>query len=332
MENYSSWSLIVAGILVFFCVLPIIIFGALAFFGVKWFDKFVTPNPIALKQKLNQRRQSNPNLTDDDLIGRIITEESLKAGIVGALTGLGGLPLLPIAVPVDFALSAKIQFELIHFIAYVYAPYESEADMKLKTVAIMAGGEGMKAANKAIQETIRRLVISLVGRAAAKSVLKVMPVVGAVVGFGFNWFATRSVGLLATKWYKNELQSPSMQTVKEQVSRVRNTTVGIGRQVAGGASEVVRKASPGINSGAKKLGAGLKKGIDVIGSNLAKPVDMSNSLVERQDNRVTEEIVSIDPPQLIPSSLQNTPSSPAEEQSPGTDGAATRPNPDQPAA
>lgn len=280
MENYSSWGIIVLSFFAFGCIFPTIIVAALLVFSVRWINKLVTPNPIALKQKLNHLRLNNPGLTDDQLVMKIINTEAFKAGLIGALTGLGGLPILPVALPIDFALSAKIQASLIHFIAYVYAPYESEADLKLKTVAIMAGGEAMKAANKAIQAAARRLVIGLLARAVGKSILKVIPVIGAGIGFGFNWYTTQSMGQLTVKWYKNEFRPPSMQLVRSQVIRVRNTTVdkakGVRAQLTSGTGGSVQTVTPNINSNIKRLGSGVRKDDDEIENTLTKSVDESN--------------------------------------------------------
>ncbi len=67
-------------------------------------------------------------------MARVINDQAFKAGLIGALTGIGGILTLPIAIPVDFALSAKIQAATIHFIAQTYAPSQPVDTLRLQTL------------------------------------------------------------------------------------------------------------------------------------------------------------------------------------------------------
>jgi hypothetical protein len=125
---------------------------------------------------------------------------------VGALTGLGGFVALPIAIPVDFAVSVRLQAAMVRFIAAMYAPGESERTLQLTTYAIMAGSgftrEAMETSNRMIQAAVSRTMTRLLAETAAESLLEVVPIIGALVGFAFNYFTTRALGSLAVSLYQ----------------------------------------------------------------------------------------------------------------------------------
>lgn len=174
----------------------------------RWFDGWMTPDPVALHARLALLRGRHPALSDDALVRHIITDQAVKAGLVGALTGLGGIITLPVAIPIDFALSAKLQAGLIHFAGQVYAPGAPPEAMRVQAYAILAGNrftqQAIDASNRVVQAAIARLMRRLLAETVAESLLKVVPFVGAIVGFIFNCAATRAVGELAARWYRGE--------------------------------------------------------------------------------------------------------------------------------
>jgi hypothetical protein len=205
---------ILAGLAVASLLAMIVLF----WLGARWaratFDRWATPDPVALRLRMLQLRQRYSGLNDDALFQRIVAGEARKAGLVGALTGLGGLATLPIAIPVDFALSARIQTALVHFVAGLYAPDEPVEALKLQTYAIMAGStltrQAIEASSRAAQAAVRRILFRLLAETAAESLLKIVPVIGAVVGFALNYAATRAIGRLAVSRYRNRLPAPSV--------------------------------------------------------------------------------------------------------------------------
>lgn len=176
------------------------------------FERWLRPDPAGLHVQLAQLRQSYPSLNDPALVQRIITRQSLKAGLVGALTGLGGVVTLPIAIPVDFALSTQIQASLVHFVASIYAPNQSPDKLRVQTYLILAGNrftqQAMDASNRAVQAALTRLLTRLLAETVAESLLKVVPLVGSLVGFVFGYATARATGELAARWYRGELHLP----------------------------------------------------------------------------------------------------------------------------
>ncbi len=169
------------------------------------FDRWMTPDPAQLALRLTELRRRHPAANDAALAARVINDQAFKAGLVGALTGVGGFLTLPIAIPVDFALSAKIQAATIHFIAQTFAPGQQVDSMRLQTYAILAGQrfsqQWAEASSRAVQAAIAQLIRRLVAETVAESLLKIVPFVGAFVGFAFNYAATRLAGRLAIQWY-----------------------------------------------------------------------------------------------------------------------------------
>jgi hypothetical protein len=180
------------------------------FVSLRWarsaLERMATPNPAALHAKLARLRARNPGLSDEKLMRKVIETEARKVGLVGALTGLGGFVTLPIAIPVDFAVSARLQAEMVHFIATIQAPGESERMLKLTTYAILAGGgftrEAMDTSNRVIQAAVRRIMTKVLAETVAESLLKIVPIIGALVGFAFNYFVTRALGYVAVNLYR----------------------------------------------------------------------------------------------------------------------------------
>ena len=122
----------------------------------------------------------------------------------------------------------RIQAAMAFSVAYVYGQTMDTADLKTDIYIILAGNSakealkrlGIEAAKgltkKAIQKYISREVMvkiwSVVGRkiitkAGEKSLtsfMKMVPLVGAPVGFAFDWVATRAVGRFAIKYYSGK--------------------------------------------------------------------------------------------------------------------------------
>jgi len=186
------------------------------------FDRWMTPDPAQLALRLGELRRRHPAANDAALVARVIKDQALKAGLVGALTGVGGFLTLPIAIPVDFALSAKIQAATIHFIAQTLAPGQPVDALRLQTYAILAGQrfsqQWAEASSRAVQAAIAQLIRRLVAETVAESLLKVVPFVGAVVGFAFNYAATRLAGRLAIQWYASRRLPAAVEQVQRDLS------------------------------------------------------------------------------------------------------------------
>lgn len=210
-DSALAISLVTLGIAVLILTgVVLLVLVILIFVSVRWargaLEHWATPNPAALSAKLTHLRAQNPGLSDEELVRKVIKAEARKVGLVGALTGLGGFVTLLIGIPVDFAVSARRQAAMVHFVATIYAPDESERTLKLTTYSIMAGSgftrEAMETSNWMIQAAVRRVMTKLLAETVAESLLKIVPIIGVLVGFAFNYFATRALGHLAVSLYR----------------------------------------------------------------------------------------------------------------------------------
>lgn len=202
MEDLGNILLLSFGVL---CVLPLLIFGLLTLFvvrvGQQRFNDFVSPDVEQMTAQIERIRQHEPNLTTDQLVRRMINRQALKAGLVGAITSFGGLVVLPIALPLDVALSIRIQAVLVNFITLSYGNYDaSERGATMRNYLITTGS------SQFTRTTTRfgtRLLVSITG----KSLAKFVPFLGALLGFVINYATVQVIGRGAANWYKSQAKT-----------------------------------------------------------------------------------------------------------------------------
>ncbi len=175
---------------------------------------------------VNQLRKLNPGISNEDLSKKIISRRSLKAGGIGGICNLGGLVTMPFTMPVDLYYTFKIQARMVLAIAYIYDWNIHDEDMATDILLVMGGNAGINAlskagikvgqefAKKAVKKFITREVMKKVNRIVSRRIItkageksltsftKLVPIVGAPIGFGVNYLGTRSIGKVAFKFYK----------------------------------------------------------------------------------------------------------------------------------
>jgi hypothetical protein len=178
-------------------------------------------NQVELQNFINKLTLEKPHITPEEICNKIIDEKSLRSGICGAVTGVGGLAFLPIAIPANLYASWKIQAATVMAVAYVFGYQPSKTDTCLvlfgaadpqmqafKTMGIEAAKVATKkAVDSYMTQQIMKSVLRLSLREAAKKMsqkalmTKMIPLIGAPMGFGFDWFTTQAVGKVAIKYY-----------------------------------------------------------------------------------------------------------------------------------
>ncbi len=161
-------------------------------------ENAVKPDLPSLERLVEAKRGKHPDLQPKDLAKKLIHRQATRAGLVGFVTGLGGLPTLPIAIPIDLAMTIKLQSNLVHMLRmatgdHVRAEDVSEASLWL----ITTGGQELAAASGTM---IRKLVVGML----SKSLLKFVPLVGGLVGFALNWASTQTLGRLTLVWLEGQ--------------------------------------------------------------------------------------------------------------------------------
>lgn len=184
-------------------------------------DSIISSDPAEIKSYVDKLHEQNPGISDDDLARKIVSRKSLKNGLVGAATGVGGLITLPVTVPSDLVASWRIQATMAFSIAYVYDYTPDKTDIYLimagdatkellKRVGIEVGKEVTKKAMqkyitrevmKKIWKIVGRKIITKAGEKSVTSITKWVPLIGAPIGFGFDYAAARTVGHFAIKYY-----------------------------------------------------------------------------------------------------------------------------------
>ncbi|HEX2906594.1 MAG TPA: hypothetical protein VHO69_07035 [Phototrophicaceae bacterium] len=188
------------------CVLPLIVFAGLGvlllIFGRRAWQTFFSADVAQLHRRYERLRAANPRATTDQLVQQMIRRQAFRAGMVGAITGLGGFFTLPIALPIDVLLSLRLQSALVDFIAQLYGQGQvSETEQRLRSYLVMSGGRKV---SEAASEAAMKFLLRLVG----KSFAKLIPFIGAAISFAVNYGTAQAIGQLAARRYSTRAMQP----------------------------------------------------------------------------------------------------------------------------
>jgi hypothetical protein len=189
-------------------------------------DFVISADHVKIEAYVDKLVEQNKGISCDELAKKILHRKSIKNGLIGAITGLGGLITLPVSIPTDLISSWRIQASMAFSIAYVYGHTKDTTDLKTDLYLILAGDSakeamkrlGIEVSKSITKKTVEKFITkdimlkiwSVVGRkvitkAGEKSLIsftKMVPLVGAPVGFAFDWTATQTVGKFAIAYYR----------------------------------------------------------------------------------------------------------------------------------
>jgi hypothetical protein len=192
----------------------------------KVFDNVILTDKEIIVEYVDKLRELNPGILPDNLAKKIVNRKSFKNGLLGAITGVGGLISLPATIPADLIGTWRVQAAMAFSIAYIYGHTANTTDLKTDLYIIMAGDTAKEAlkkvgievskaiTKKAIDKYITREIMQkiwkvvgqkIITKAGEKSMIsftKMVPLVGAPIGFAFDWVATKIVGQYAILYYK----------------------------------------------------------------------------------------------------------------------------------
>lgn len=197
--NLGEWILMA---FLFFFVLPILAFAVLAFFayrgGQRRLQAWLGRDVSNLHEEYHELLGPRYGLNQNQALERIIREQAFRAGTIGAITSVGGFVTLPIALPVDIVLSFRIQASLISFIGQLHAGSSMGSNsVNIKDYLIMTG-------SSRVTQSTTRFLISVALRILGKSFSKLIPVVGAFIGFGVNFAIVQLMGRAMIRWYSSK--------------------------------------------------------------------------------------------------------------------------------
>jgi EcsC protein family len=180
--------------------------------------------------------------TRDEAIRGLIRTHVAAAGLQGFATNLGGLITLPITLPANITASYLVQTHLIASIAAVQGYDLDSEEVQTAILVCLLGNAGTEVLKKAGIKVGAKLTMNLIERIPAQLIREInkrvgftllakygttkasitlakgVPLVGGVIGGGFDAVATRAVGAFAHRFFGAE---PDMPTI------VEGTVVGI---------------------------------------------------------------------------------------------------------
>ena len=136
----------------------------------------------------------------------IVGRQARRCGLIGAITSVGGVFTLPFGLTIDLFTTARIQNEMLYFIASVYQP--PGVDMEALDIRealglrLNATGQAMvvEGGQRLSRYAIRELTVLLV----EKTIAKVIPGLGLMIGFLVNYLTTQAMGRLVALWYERQ--------------------------------------------------------------------------------------------------------------------------------
>ncbi|GAB4308374.1 MAG: hypothetical protein Kow00117_01650 [Phototrophicales bacterium] len=184
-----------------FCCVPMVFMLLAIYWGWRRLADFTSPDVSRIEKNFSDLKKKHPNWDDNRLIQRVIRQQAWRCGVIGAVTSLGGFYTLPVMLPVDVVLSSQVQAALVTFIAQHYGQHHTgEAESRIRTALIMSGGVQ---ASRSTSTLLTRFAVYLM----QKSFAKLIPFVGAVIGFGVNYMIASGVGYAAQRWYAGRTQT-----------------------------------------------------------------------------------------------------------------------------
>lgn len=176
-----------------------------------------------------------PNLSREELARKMVSTTAGKCGFIGFVTGAPGLFALPVTLPIDIVATGRLQASMIQALAYIYETDDDPDAIQRRGLMVMVGGGSLA-------RSITRLSIKLIG----PSLLKAVPVLGAIAGYAANYALAHVAGRVAIAHF-------SGTTSAANINRIAGETRQRLTDAAHNAHQRVRPMTDGASIGAVGL-------------------------------------------------------------------------------
>lgn len=191
-------------------------------------------NKEEVRRRVEKLRKQHPDLSNRDLCELIIVQKSRFCAASGAVTALpAALPVIGTLITLvggtvlDMTAVGYFTAEMVLEMSAVYGRDLSLPGVSREALWVMASAVGSDAAGKTIGKLAmqqmenqfftrlaRELLISLGIRASQRTVLKIIPLLGAAISGSVNYFVCRQIGRLAADYYeKNSFENWPGETI-----------------------------------------------------------------------------------------------------------------------
>lgn len=186
------------------------------------FNPFHAVNKEEVRRRAEKLRKKHSNLSEREICDLIIKNKSQMCGLSGFITAfpatlpvIGTLVSLIGGTVVDIAAVSYFMAEMVLEMSVVYGRDLRLPGASREALWVIGSAVGTDAANKAIGKTamkqmgnqafvraMQEMLLTLGIKATQRSVIRIIPFIGAVVCGLVNYFICRRVGLMAADYYE----------------------------------------------------------------------------------------------------------------------------------
>jgi hypothetical protein len=200
-------------------------------------DWVLVSDAQAIEAYVENLRVSYSHLDRKEIAQKIVEEQAFNNGWLGAATGLMGTGALPFTLPLDLVRTWKTQDFMIKAIASVYGYTPYNTDLKTAVFLLLANGSlnelkefamneasnmmkhsafnavdvlktsSIQVATKEAPKYLAELLCKVSGRKMTEKLLQrsfavTVPILGATISGGVDWFTTQAVGNLTIEFFE----------------------------------------------------------------------------------------------------------------------------------
>lgn len=183
------------------CVVPIIV----TFFMTVAVFYFASRQLVPTEEQLQKRYAAlaRSGKQGADLIDHIVREQATRAGIVGAVTSVGGILVLPFGLILDLYATTRIQEATLRLIARANGITAEQETLSYVELLNRSGKYIDPAVVAATSTAItRRMLQRLLREIAEKAFAKLIPGLGLMIGYAVNYYSLRGAAEIARRYYR----------------------------------------------------------------------------------------------------------------------------------